>query len=359
MSTVLVWREQFQKLYAKYSFYIIRILQFALGIAVFGMINSNIGFLKIASTSICTIGLALICAFLPLGVMTLIATILILAHMYTLSLGLMLITGVFFLLMYIFYLRFVPAQAWLILLTAVGFACKIPFAIVIGIGLLGTPLYLISAVCGTFTFYMVHIVKISSTSFKGEAAHNLLVMVMKFVKQFFSNKEMILMMVIVIVCGLLVYGLRTRSIDHAWKIATVAGVLTAVALSVIGNVVFNIHIVYPSMLIDGILAIIVGLLFEVLFLSVDYSRTEYLEFEDDEYHYYVKAVPKVAVTAPEKNVKQITGQTNDAKNDEMKSIEQNDKQETTNNYGRNERAEDLLLTRSLNKELGIDDTAKK
>ncbi len=47
------------------------------------------------------------------------------------------------------------------------------------------------------------------------------------------------------------------------------------------------------------------------------------------------------------------------KNDEMKSIEQNDKQETTNNYGRNERAEDLLLTRSLNKELGIDDTAKK
>ena len=58
MSTVLVWREQFQKLYAKYSFYIIRILQFALGIAVFGMINSNIGFLKIASTSICTIGLA-------------------------------------------------------------------------------------------------------------------------------------------------------------------------------------------------------------------------------------------------------------------------------------------------------------
>ena len=41
MSTVLVWREQFQKLYAKYSFYIIRILQFALGIAVFGMINSK------------------------------------------------------------------------------------------------------------------------------------------------------------------------------------------------------------------------------------------------------------------------------------------------------------------------------
>ena len=101
------------------------------------------------------------------------------------------------------------------------------------------------------------------------------------------------------------------------------------------------------------------MIIEFLFFNLDYSRTERLQFEDDDYYYYVKAVPKVAVTAPEKNVKQITGQTNDAKNDGMKSIEQNDKQETTNNYGRNERAEDLLLTRSLNKELGIDDTAKK
>ena len=359
MSTVLVWREQFQKLYAKYSFYIIRILQFALGLAVFGMINSNIGFLKTASTLICTIGLAVICAFLPLGVMTLVATMLILAHMYVLSVGVMLIVGMLFLLIYIFYLRFVPDKAWVILLSAVAVVCKVPFVIIIGIGLLGTPVFLVSTVCGTFSYYILHTVKVNSTSLKGEKASEWIAMMMKFYKQLFTNKEMLLMVAIVIVCGLLVYGLRTRSMNHAWKIATVAGVLTAVAFSVIGNVVFNIHIAYPSILIDGILAIIIGLLFEVLFLSVDYSRTEYLEFEDDEYHYYVKAVPKVAVTAPEKNVKQITGQTNDEKNDGMKSIEQNDKPETANNYGRNERAEDLLLTRSLNKELGIDDTAKK
>ncbi len=30
-----------------------------------------------------------------------------------------------------------------------------------------------------------------------------------------------------------------------------------------------------------------------------------LQFEDDEYYYYVKAIPKVAVTTPEKTVKKI------------------------------------------------------
>ncbi len=42
--------------------------------------------------------------------------------------------------------------------------------------------------------------------------------------------------------------------------------------------------------------------------KVDYSRTEKVQFEDDEYYYYVKAVPKVVVAKPEKKVKQINSQ---------------------------------------------------
>mgnify|MGYP003202143642 FL=1 len=44
---------------------------------------------------------------------------------------------------------------------------------------------------------------------------------------------------------------------------------------------------------------------EFFLFSVDYSRTERLQFEDDEYYYYVKAIPKISVTAPEKTVKHI------------------------------------------------------
>ena len=44
---------------------------------------------------------------------------------------------------------------------------------------------------------------------------------------------------------------------------------------------------------------------EFFAFPVDYSRTEYLQFEDDEYYYYVKAVPKLTVAAPKKTVKKI------------------------------------------------------
>ena len=60
------------------------------------------------------------------------------------------------------------------------------------------------------------------------------------------------------------------------------------------------------MIFSGILGVVIGLFLEVIFFSVDYSRTENVQFEDDEYYYYVKAVPKVGVQMPEKQVKHIT-----------------------------------------------------
>ena len=44
---------------------------------------------------------------------------------------------------------------------------------------------------------------------------------------------------------------------------------------------------------------------EFFAFHVDYSRVEKVQFEDDEYYYYVKAVPKITVETPSKTVKRI------------------------------------------------------
>jgi hypothetical protein len=41
-----------------------------------------------------------------------------------------------------------------------------------------------------------------------------------------------------------------------------------------------------------IVAVIVGIILEFFFFRVDYSRTEYMQIDDNEYYYYVKAIPK-------------------------------------------------------------------
>ena len=46
-----------------------------------------------------------------------------------------------------------------------------------------------------------------------------------------------------------------------------------------------------------------GCIIQFFVFSVDYSRTEHTQFEDDEYYYYVKAVPKKMIAKEEKVVK--------------------------------------------------------
>ena len=58
MSTLLVLKERLQQIYAKYSLYITKSVQFLFGLLLFGAINSNIGFMKGASSILCTVGLA-------------------------------------------------------------------------------------------------------------------------------------------------------------------------------------------------------------------------------------------------------------------------------------------------------------
>ena len=55
----------------------------------------------------------------------------------------------------------------------------------------------------------------------------------------------------------------------------------------------------------GLLAIGISYILQYFVLAVDYSGTEYIQFEDDDYYYYVKAVPKIKVTASDVQVKRI------------------------------------------------------
>ena len=132
MSTLLIWREKLQKIYAGYSGYILKGLQFLMGLILFALINSNIGFMKIASSIVCTVGLAAVCTFFPMIVMVMAATVLILVHFYALSLPIAVVAAVIFLIMYIFYFRFTPRKAWIVLLSAMAFGLKIPFVNQVG-----------------------------------------------------------------------------------------------------------------------------------------------------------------------------------------------------------------------------------
>ncbi|MBR3338655.1 MAG: hypothetical protein IKG19_01280 [Lachnospiraceae bacterium] len=60
----------------------------------------------------------------------------------------------------------------------------------------------------------------------------------------------------------------------------------------LGNAVVETHFNVSMIMIGAMFTVVIALIVQFFFLSVDYSRTETMEFEDDDYYYYVKAVPK-------------------------------------------------------------------
>jgi hypothetical protein len=48
-----------------------------------------------------------------------------------------------------------------------------------------------------------------------------------------------------------------------------------------------------GLFLGAVVAAAVAFLFKLFTFSVDYAKTERVQFEDDGYYYYVKAVPKI------------------------------------------------------------------
>ena len=84
----------------------------------------------------------------------------------------------------------------------------------------------------------------------------------------------------------------------------------------IGVFVADISVPVVTIIISSFFAAAVGMVMEFFLFHLDYTRTEIVQFEDDDYYYYVKAVPKISVPKPEVQVKNITEAAEDAREDE-------------------------------------------
>lgn len=305
MDNIYVLRGRLEELYSQNSKIYDKVLQFILAITVFMVINNNVGFMKAAATPVAAMALAVVCTFLPLSVTVVAATALIAAHMYSVSLVILGVTAVIFLIMYIFYLRLSPKMALVVLLTPLAFFLKIPYVIPVACGLTALPGSLAAVICGTVVYYMMEYVKKTAANIEGADIKGMMSQATDYITKVFQNKEMWVVVTAFVICFFIVFAFRRASMDHAWKIAVVAGTIVNMIVIVVGDIALGIHTSYGTLIGGSIASIAVGLVLEIFFFSVDYSRSENLQFEDDEYYYYVKAVPKLSVAKPEKTVKRI------------------------------------------------------
>ena len=114
------------------------------------------------------------------------------------------------------------------------------------------------------------------------------------------------MIVAFTVTVIVVYLIRRMSVDHSWTIAMAAGIIIEVLILLVVDLMYDTNLSILSALLGAIVTVIVCKGIEFFRFCLDYSRTEKVQFEDDEYYYYVKAVPKATVEIEDKRIKKIS-----------------------------------------------------
>lgn len=306
MTKMLELREKLRNFYGKYEMYVAAGMKFIVALAAFFIINKNIGYMEKLENPVVVLILALACTFLPVNAIMLIGAGLILAHLSALSLEICLLAACLFLLMLFMYYKFAPRNGYGTVLTLVLCNLKIPQTMPVAMGLLKGPSSYLSMVCGTVAFYYLKGIKENAANFTAMEETDKTSKITVALKLLVENKEMFLAIAAFCITALVVYGIRRMSVDHAWRIASVAGNVIGLVILLVGYILLGTSDMVPWILIGTGISVVVSLLLEFFLYNLDYSRVEKVQFEDDEYYYFVKAVPKVYVAEKSKKVKQIT-----------------------------------------------------
>jgi hypothetical protein len=301
-------REKIRIFYAKYGTAIIMLGKFLIALWSVYYIDSTIGYnVKLTLLPI-VLGIALVGAVLPASAFPIIVAILVLIHLYTLSLEVTLTTAAIFLMMLLIYIIFMPENGFVIVLVPLLFSIKIPYLLPLILGLMGSVSAIIPMSYGVIGYYLIQYVSGSATVLVETNSLGKLEKYMQLVNGLKDNYMLYSVIIAFVVTLLVTMLIKSLPIAYAPIFAIITGVILQMIVLLSFNLLNNgagANISLAEIVIGCIVSGCIAILYQLVIRSVDYKRTESIQFEDDEYYYYVKAVPKIAVTESNIQVKKI------------------------------------------------------
>ena len=308
MTALLELRENLKKIYSRNEAFILPVIKFLLGFIVLSIINGKMGYMTKLDNMAIVLIVSLLCSFLPTGFMAFFAMMFAVLHMYALSIETAAVGLVVFLLLYLLFLRFTAKEALVVVLTPVLCMLKLPYVMPVAMGLIGTPASCVSVGCGVVVYYLLQTVITNAPTINSMGAEEATAKLRLLIDGMLGTKAMLVMIAAFAITVIVVYLIRRMSVDHSWTIAMVAGVMIEVMILLVGDLMYDTNLSIVSALLGAVVTLIACKIIEFFRFCLDYSRTEKVQFEDDEYYYYVKAVPKMTVAAPANTVKKINTQ---------------------------------------------------
>ena len=330
MTGLLTAKEKLVGLYKNYEMIVKIIAKFILAFLAFSYVNSELGYLEALTGTTATLFLSVIGAIVPVAVLVLLFAVVVALHLYKLSMIFAIMALVVFAFFYLVYLKFAPDQGVLIILFPVLAQFNLHYMIPLVGAMAFNPFAAVPVAFGViFTKVLEYLKEAAALGDPGTDVQGIMTSIQYVFDKLIADPTMIAYVAIFTAVIVVVYAISRLSVNYAWYIAIAAGTIINVAgLAVMtsGAEGVSIGMVVAGSVLGGIIAALI----QFMGCTLDYARKEYLQFEDDDYYYYVKAVPKIQVTEEERKVKRFGNKEDKPKKEKKAKKDKKGKKDKTN-----------------------------
>lgn len=305
MAFLLELKDRFNKFYNKYDTYFVPVVKFLVALVAFIILSVSIGDNSKLGNPLFAFVAAVVCAFIPNGGTILLLSLFMLVHLYSISAEFALIALCVIIIMYLLYFRFTPKSGYIVIITAALCMLKLPYLAIVSIGLLSSWLACIPVSFGVIIYYIIRTASQYESAISDVSLTDSVEQISYLSQSLFGDKGMVTLIVAFAATIIITYCIRRLKIDNSWVYAIACASALEFIVLVVGQIALGAKLNIVLIVIGVLLGVVVAYICKIVFFSLDYKRTEYVQYEDDEYYYYVKAVPKINVSATDVKVKHI------------------------------------------------------
>ena len=305
MIALISLKEKLHKLYQDKSKLITPLIRGLLAFAVLYVTARMLPYNPMVNRPLVYAGLGLLQAFLPFSFLYYIVSAFILCNLWKVSFDIFAAFVIFIIICAIGYFRIDGHYSYIAVIVPVLFYLKLGVAVPAVFAIAYSMEALFPVAAGVIIYYLCQNLQEAYALLSSTDNSSVGVGLQHVVTEITADREFLVMLAGVFVTILITCTIRRFFHERAWQFASLLGNILMAFMVLAGRMYLEIEIPVWLVLAEALSGILLCALVEFYRGIGDVTRIEKTVFEDDEYIYYVKAVPKMRVTESDPNVKNI------------------------------------------------------
>ena len=303
ITKLLEFRGMARRFFQKYQLIVEPLFRFVISYLAFHTINTTLAYNTTVAKPIVELGLAAVGAFMPPVVLILLCALVAILQVYSASPILAALVVVIFAVLYCFIARFSGKYGYAVVAVPILFVFKMPYLVPLLLGMIATPMAIFPTVSGVIVYFVFKVIQEAATRQDITSLDATLALYIDVVNSLFKHKEMFITVAIFAAVILVMWLVRKLRFEFVFEITIILGAIINILGFLLANLKMDINVGTGSMILGTIVSMLLVFIAQFFRMVLDYTSVEHVQFEDDDYYYYVKAVPKIDVAMLQKNVK--------------------------------------------------------